>query len=236
MLDLIRKTLLKHQKSRWIKMSATWDEGSLGLTSVVEALVDKVNCNAESLIVDLGSGSGQLSIPLAKRSKTVYAVDISPPMLDQLVAKAKKEGVENIKPVAGSIEEVKFDKSSIDFVVTNYALHHLLDLDKQLIAKQIFEWLKPGGTLIIGDMMFGRGSDQRDREIIKGKLLALVKRGPGGWFRIIKNVFRYSLRFSERPVPIETWLNNLKNAGFENIDYQKIVAEAVIMTASKPKQ
>lgn len=215
-------------------MSATWDEGGMGLTKVVETLVDQVNCNESSKIVDLGSGSGQLSIPLAKRSEIVYAVDISPPMLDQLVQKAKEQGVENIKPVAGSIEEVKFDPSSIDFVVTNYALHHLLDSDKQMIAKTIFSWLKPGGKIIIGDMMFGRGSDSRDREIIKGKLTALIKRGPGGWFRIIKNVFRYSLRFSERPVPIETWVQNLTQAGFENIDYEKIVAEAVIMSANKP--
>ncbi len=236
MLELLRKTLLKHQKSRWIKMSATWDEGGMGLTKVVDTLVDEVNCNTESVIVDLGSGSGQLTIPLAKRSKSVYAVDISPPMLEQLVDRAGQQGIKNIKPVAGSIEEVKFDPSSVDFVVTNYALHHLLDSDKSLIAKSIFGWLKPGGEVIIGDMMFGRGSDSRDREIIKGKLTALIKRGPGGWLRIIKNVFRYSLRFSERPVPIETWVENLTNAGFTDIKYEKIVAEAVIMSANKPKQ
>lgn len=37
-----------------------------------------------------------------------------------------------------------------------------------------FTWLRPGGRLVIGDMMFGRGADAADREIIRAKIRSLI--------------------------------------------------------------
>ena len=53
--------------------------------------------------------------------------------------------------------------------------------------------------------MFGRGGSSRDREIIKLKLVTLARKGPGGWWRIAKNVARYLVRVQEIPISMEAW-------------------------------
>ena len=42
-------------------------------------------------------------------------------------------------------------------------------------------------------MMFGRGGSRRDRDILRQKVIALAAKGPGGWWRIAKNLTRYGL-------------------------------------------
>ena len=84
--------------------------------------------------------------------------------------------------------------ASTDLVVSSYALHHLADADKRALVARSAQWLRPGGRLVIGDMMFGRGASPRDRDILRQKVVALAAKGPGGWWRIAKNLARYGLR------------------------------------------
>ena len=87
---------------------------------------------------------------------------------------------------------------------------------------------------MIGDMMFGRGSDSADRAIIAGKLRALAKRGPGGWWRIVKNIGRFTLRVTEKPLTTARWESIIRSHGFQSVSTRRIVAEACIVVAVKP--
>ena len=87
-----------------------------------------------------------------------------------------------------------------------------------MAVDEAVKWLRPGGRLVIGDMMFGRGGDARDREIIGSKLALLVRKGPGGWWRIVKNGGRYVLRFQERPVSMSAWAAMLNKAGLADVE------------------
>jgi SAM-dependent methyltransferase len=120
-------------------------------------------------------------------------------------------------------------------VVSNYALHHLRDRDKQVAVNEAFKWLRPGGKLVIGDMMFGRGGDARDREIIGAKLTLLLRKGPGGWWRIIKNSGRYVIRFQERPVSMSAWAAMFNKAGLIDVEAIPVVNEAAVVRGVKPK-
>jgi len=184
--------------------------------------------------LDLGCGSGQLTLGLAKRVASVHAVDVSQAMIDLLAENAGAVGISNITGEATPIERLAIPEGSFDLVVTNYALHHLKDKDKAVLARQAFTWLRPGGRLVIGDMMFGRGGDARDREIISSKLALLVKKGPGGWWRIAKNAGRYLLRFQERPVSIASWVKMLDDAGFSDVCPVPVVNEAAVVRGTKP--
>ena len=83
-------------------------------------------------------------------------------------------------------------------------------------------------------MMFGRGGTARDRAIIRTKLRALARKGPGGWWRIAKNAGRYLLRVQERPISMSAWTASLTDAGFTGITASAIVAEAGLVTAHRP--
>ena len=83
-------------------------------------------------------------------------------------------------------------------------------------------------------MMFGRGGQARDREIIGSKLALLLRKGPGGWWRIVKNGGRFVFRFQERPVSVSAWEAMLDKAGFTEVEGLPVVNEAAVVRGTKP--
>ncbi len=97
-----------------------------------------------------------------------------------------------------------------------------------------YGWLRLGGRLVVSDMMFGRGGSTADRAIIRSKLTALARNGPGGWWRIAKNTARYLLRVQERPVSMGL-AAMLTGAGFAEVTAATIRAEAGLVTGRRPE-
>jgi ubiquinone/menaquinone biosynthesis C-methylase UbiE len=215
----------------------SWDHGASnnpGLVRVVATVIAEANAGSEERAVDLGCGSGQVTLALASKVSSVLAIDVSQKMIDLLLDNAKETGVANVEGRAVPIEQLDFAPGSVDLVVSNYAFHHLRDGDKPKVVQQIFTWLRPGGRFVLGDMMFGRGGDSRDREIIASKLSLLVRKGPGGWWRIAKNGARYVLRTQERPVSMAAWVAMFERAGFEGVKAIPVVNEAAVVLGTRP--
>jgi ubiquinone/menaquinone biosynthesis C-methylase UbiE len=218
----------------WDDRADSWDDGGAsGLGQVVDAVLAAADHRGGGQVLDLGCGTGQLSIPLAEAGADVTAVDISPLMIEKLAAKAETAGIRNLKGVVVSMEELDVPPQSLDLVVSNYALHHLRDDEKVALLEKAHRWLRPGGKLVVGDMMFGRGASSRDREIIASKMMVFLRRGPSGWWRILKNVGRFGLRVGERPVSIETWRSYFDSAGFADVTVVPVIAEAAVVAGVK---
>jgi NAD-dependent oxidoreductase involved in siderophore biosynthesis len=84
-------------------------------------------------------------------------------------------------------------------------------------------------------MMFGRGASQRDRDILRQKVIALAAKGPGGWWRIAKNLTRYGLGVGqEHPATPEFWQAALRDAEFTGVVFQPVIAEAGIVRGIRP--
>jgi len=227
---------VRRQRRVWSGRVASWDRhGSAGLAAVTAAVLDVADVTPDAQVVDLGCGTGQISLPLAGRGARVLAVDVSPAMIRQLRAQATQAGVTSLEGLAMPIEDLSLPEGSADLVVSSYALHHLRDADKARLVSAAFGWLRPGGRLVIADMMFGRGGSARDRVIIRSKVSALARKGPGGWWRIAKNAARYLLRMHERPVSMDTWTAMLARSGFTAITATTIVAEAGLVAGRRPE-
>jgi ubiquinone/menaquinone biosynthesis C-methylase UbiE len=228
---------VRRQRRVWSGRVASWDQhGSAGLVQVTAAVLEVAGVQPDTQVVDLGCGTGQISLPLARRGARVLAVDVSPAMIRQLESEAGRAGVTSLEGLAMPIEELNLPDQSVDLIVSSYALHHLRDADKARLVSSAFRWLRPGGRLVIADMMFGRGGSSRDRAIIKSKLAALARKGPGGWWRIAKNAGRYLLRMQERPVSMDTWTAMLTRSGFAGITATTIVAEAGLVAGHRPER
>ncbi len=214
-------------------MQAWEHHASVGLERVIDAVVDVAAPTPGVSVIDLGCGSGQLSLPMARKGAKVMAVDISPKMIDSLDRRAAELGLE-IETAALPVQELEIEPSSVDLVVSNYAMHHLYDDEKRAVVVAATSWLKPGGRLVFGDMMFGRGATQADREIIASKVRVMLRRGPAGWWRIAKNAGRFWFRIRERPLPMDTWLQILRTAGLEDVRGIRVVSEAAVVVGTKP--
>jgi SAM-dependent methyltransferase len=228
---------IARQRRFWGNRASSWDHGAShnpGLVKVVERVLTEADPSPECSAVDLGCGSGQVTLALAKRCRSVLGVDVSKEMIDLLLENARKEGLSNVNGRAVPIEHLGLPEGSVDLVVSNYAMHHLRDRDKQAAVSSAAKWLRPGGKLVVGDMMFGRGGDARDREIIESKLALLVRKGPGGWWRIIKNGGRYLARLQERPVSMAAWAAMFRRAGLISVEELPVVNEAAVVRGTKP--
>jgi 2-polyprenyl-3-methyl-5-hydroxy-6-metoxy-1,4-benzoquinol methylase len=224
------------QRRVWDRRVDTWDhEGVPGLDKVVAAIVSATEARAGMTAVDLGCGSGQVSIPLAEHGVQVTAVDVSPQMIQRLNERvAGSDVAESMHGVVCAIENFTAPRGSVDLVVSNYALHHLRDRDKQAVLVAAVDWLRPGGKLVVGDMMFGRGATARDRAIIGSKVAVLVRRGPGGWWRVAKNAVRFLLRIQERPCSMDTWVRYFEEAGLTSVTTTSVIAEAAVVAGTRP--
>jgi len=218
----------------WNQRADSWDsDGSAGLTKVVETVLAACIRSPATVAIDLGCGSGAVTIPLARDCASVLGVDVSAPLLARLEDKARTAEVSNIQTITHPIETLDLSPGSVDLIVTNYALHHLRDADKAELMRRSHRWLRPGGQLVIGDMMFGRGGNPDDRAIIASKVQGMLRRGPAGWWRIAKNVWRFSLRLGEKPLPVARWESLVRQAGFQDVTVTHVVAEAHVLSATK---
>jgi SAM-dependent methyltransferase len=225
----------RRQRRVWSGRVASWDQhGSTGLSKVTAAVLAAAAVGPGDMVIDLGCGNGQISVPLAKQGAEVLGIDVSPAMADQLRAEARRQGLSTLDAIALPVEELDLPPASADLVVSSYALHHLRDPDKARLVAAALTWLRPGGRLLIADMMLGRGGSTRDREIIKLKLVTLARKGPGGWWRIAKNIARYLIRVHEIPISMEAWEALFRTAGFTAITTTGIVAEAGLISGLRP--
>ena len=67
------------------------------------------------------------------------------------------------------------------------------------------------------------------------KVIALAAKGPGGWWRIAKNLTRYGLGVGqEHPATPEFWQAALRDAEFTGVVFQPVIAEAGIVRGMRP--
>jgi ubiquinone/menaquinone biosynthesis C-methylase UbiE len=184
--------------------------------------------------VDLGAGTGFVALALAPLVDSMLAVDISPVMAQSLAERAVRAGLRNVRTEVADLRTFRLPAASADLIVSSYALHHLRDQDKRALTAEAARWLRPGGRIVIADMMFGRGASKRDREILRDKAAVLAARGPAGWWRIAKNLARYGLEVGhEHPASPQFWRLALRDAGFADVRFEPVVAEAGIVCGTR---
>ncbi|MBW4030023.1 MAG: class I SAM-dependent methyltransferase [Acidobacteria bacterium] len=223
------------QRRTWTRRADTWDRhNDAGMTKVAAKAIEVAAVQPGMVCVDLGCGGGRLALELARHGAHVIGVDVSDAMVDRMVAQAKSEGLEHVSGIVSPIEHLTIDPASVDLVISNYALHHLLDADKAKVVIAAFGWLRPGGVLINSDMMLGRGATTGDRQVIAGKIKVMAKKGIPGYWRILKNAGRYIFRLRERPITPEAWMQLYRSAGFVDVTSLNVVAEANVVKGVKP--
>ncbi len=128
--------------------------------TIIEGTADYVHLPEGGKLLDVGCGSGALTIACAKRNPKAKVIGIDrwgkeyASFNKQLCeSNAEAEGVSNVSFQRGDATKLDFPDETFDAVTSNYVYHNITGADKQALLLETLRVLKKGGTFAIHDIM-----------------------------------------------------------------------------------
>jgi len=116
----------------------------------------------QSIILDVGCGSGRFTIGTAQIGHNVTGIDITPAAIVAATEKAKKLNLGNVDFLVGDMTEIPFEDNKFDYVFCpRFSINAVATFGKRKEAiKEMLRVVKPGGTVYVesfNKLYFGRG-------------------------------------------------------------------------------
>lgn len=161
---------------------AGYDRKSATDSSDDVRILRELGMGAESVVVDLGAGTGTFALAVAPWCGRVIAVDVSPAMLAVLRGRIEQSGIANIDIEQGGLLSYEHRGDPVDFVYSRNVLHHMSDFWKAIALDRILALLRPGGVLRLHDLVFACEPHQVG-SIVEDWLAGAAPRPEDGWTR-----------------------------------------------------
>ncbi len=174
------------------ELSSIPEDANLGLSCGNPVAIASLK-NGET-ILDLGSGAGIDCFLAAKKvgeRGRVIGVDMTPEMIEKARENAGKDDFKNVEFRPGDIENLPVEDNSIDVVISNCVIN--LAPDKRKVFKEIYRVLKPGGRMIVSDI------------VLTGKLPSWIKNNVNAYVGCIAGA-----------VQMDDYLKMIEDAGLSN--------------------
>ena len=156
----MKKTIDEHAE-RFSAAASSYDDeqDSTEYLASADLVVEHAAPGPADVVLDLGTGTGAIALALAPHAERVIGRDISEGMLEEARAKAEEEGIENVEFGMGRFREPNYD-GPVDVVTSNFAMHHLSDLEKREAIRVVAD-LDPR-RFVLGDVMFFGAPDPEE--------------------------------------------------------------------------
>ena len=158
-----------------------------------------VQCKEGDTVLDLGSGAGFdcfLAAQKVGKDGLVIGVDMTPDMIEKARENAANGGYGNVEFRLGEIEHLPVADSSVDLVISNCVVN--LSVDKAEVFQDAYRALRPGGRMMISDIVLLSELPDQIRDSIEA---------------YVGCVAGASLK--------DEYLQMIKQAGFEDISVEK---------------
>ena len=123
--------------------------------NIRQSTLDLVKITGRDTILEVGCGTGTLTLAAKKRAgpeSRVFGIDPAPDMIATAKQKAVKDGLE-VEFKRGLIEAIPFSDDTFDIVLSSAMMHHVPAGETQRKGiEDVFRVLKPGGQFLIVDL------------------------------------------------------------------------------------
>ena len=150
------------------------------------------------VVLDLGSGGGIDVLLSARRvgpAGKAYGLDMTDEMLVLANENKQKSGIENVEFLKGEIEHIPLPANSVDVIISNCVIN--LAANKDLVLREAFRVLKPGGRLAVSDV------------VTRGEVPAEIRKSVLLWIGCIAGALEEN-----------DYRRKLLSAGFEQVDIE----------------
>ncbi len=154
-------------------------------------------------VLDLGSGAGFdcfLAADAVGEAGRVIGVDMTPEMIDKARGNAARGGYRQVEFRRGEIEHLPVPDGSIDAVISNCVIN--LAPDKARVFREVYRVLRPGGRVMISDI------------VLTGELPEEVRNSIEAYVGCVSGAS-----------PRQEYLATVKAAGFQEVEIMKTTSE-----------
>lgn len=147
-------------------------------------------------VLDLGAGAGFdcfLATNQVGATGKVIGIDMTPEMVEKARENAKKGNYTNVEFKLGEIEDLPIDNEIVDIIISNCVIN--LSPDKKKVFEEAFRVLKPGGRIMVSDIVLLKELP----DFIKDSIDAYVSCVSGALLK-------------------DDYIESIKNAGFQDIE------------------
>lgn len=167
-------------------------------------ILDAVGLQSGMTVADIGAGSGLFVALFARAvgaSGRVYAVDITPVMVNNILRRAREAGLNNVAGEVNSAKSLPLPPASLDVAFTSDVYHHFEY--PQIMLRAIRRALKPGGVFVVVDFerIPGVSSERILSHVRAGKETVIQEVEAEGFRRIEEKKlleFNYFIRFQKQ--------------------------------------
>ena len=181
---------------------------------LAQALLTKLGTVKALTALEIGCGTGLLSMCMAKDWKEISCMDTAEKMRSVLDEKIKKSNTNNVKVIGEELEVLMQSGVQYDVIFSSMVFHHIMNLELEL--QMIRHLLKSGGRVAVIDLDEDGGRFHENEKDFNGH---------NGFNR---TAFEKMLsRNGFYNIEMETVHTGKKDLGLESIDYSLFLCIAV---------